>query len=281
MPDHQMKNLRASCACRFSDFFVFHRARVAFFGCLLALLHSLSSATELQLLSEENPPLNFSENGQPKGLSVDVVQEIQRRLGNRDVIEVQPWARAYRTASTTPNVALFGTARTLAREDFFYWVGPVATAVASLYSKRGSGVRIASLEDAKSVDRILVVRDFYTHQLLQKLGFTNLELVAKPETMVKMTVNGRAPLMFIGNLTLPDLLERSGAKPSDVERVYVVTSIQTYIAFSLGTPRDVVNSWQAALDGMKRDGSYAAIYAKWLPGETPTKIKPDASISPY
>lgn len=276
-----MKNPVASCARGLADFFVFHRARLAVFGCLLALLHSLASATELQLLSEENPPLNFSENGQPKGLSVDVVQEIQRRLGNKDLIEVQPWARAYRTASTTPNVALFGTARTLAREELFHWVGPVATAVASLYSKRGSGVRIASLEDARSVDRILVVRDFYTHQLLQKLGFTNLELVAKPETMVKMTVNGRAPLMFIGNLTLPDLLERAGAKPTDVERVFVVTSIQTYIAFSLGTPRDVVNSWQAALDGMKRDGSYAAIYAKWLPGETPAKIKPDASISPY
>jgi len=263
------------------QFVVLRRIWQTAMACMFTLACTMVHATELQLLSEENPPLNFSENGQPKGLSVDVVQEIQRRIGDKNVIEVQPWARAYRTASTTPNVALFGTARTTAREELFLWVGPVATAVASLYSKRGSGLHIASLEDAKSVDRILVVRDFYTHQLLQKLGFTNLELVAKPETMVKMTVNGRAPLMFVGNLTLPDLLERAGAKPADVERVYVVTSIQTYIAFSLGTPKDVVNNWQAALDGMKRDGSYAAIYAKWLPGETPTKIKPDASIAPY
>lgn len=32
---------------------------------------------------------------------------------------------------------------------------------------------------------------------------------------------------------------------------------------------------------MKRDGSYNAIYAKWLPGETPAKIKPDPAIAPY
>ena len=248
---------------------------------LLSLSGTVVCATELQLLTEENPPLNFSQNGQAKGLSIDVVREIQRRVGNTDTIEVQPWARAYRTASTVPNVALFGTARTTVREELFQWVGPVATAVASLYSKRGAGLHIASLEDAKAVSRILVVWDFYTHQLLQKLGFTNLELVSKPETMVKMAVNGRAPLMFVGNLTLPDLLARADAKPEDVERVFTVTSIQTYIAFSLGTPRDVVANWQAALDSMKRDGSYATIYARWLPGETPTRIKPDANTMPY
>lgn len=248
---------------------------------LLSLSGAVVCATELQLLTEENPPLNFSHNGQVKGLSIDVVQEIQRRVGNADTIEVQPWARAYRTASTVPNVALFGTARTPAREELFHWVGPVATAVASLYSKRGAGLHIASLDDAKAVSRILVVRDFYTHQLLQQLGFTNLEMVSKPETMVKMAVNGRAPLMFAANLTLPDLLARADSKPGDVERVYTVTSIQTYIAFSLGTPKNLVTSWQAALDSMKRDGSYAAIYAKWLPGETPTRIKPDANTMPY
>jgi polar amino acid transport system substrate-binding protein len=249
-------------------------------ACCCAALFAPAQAADLQLLTEENPPLNFSENGQPRGLSVDVVQEIQRRVGNTNTIEVQPWTRAYRTASTVPNVALFIMARTAAREGMFQWVGPVSASIASLYGKRGSDLRITSLEDAKAVERILVVRDFYTHQLLQKLGFTNLELVPKPETMVKMAVNGRAPLMFAANLTLNDLLEKAGATRGDVELLYTITSLQTYIGFSLGTPKEVVNSWQAALDSMKRDGSYASIYAKWLPGEAPTKIKPEPNISP-
>nr|WP_315489167.1 transporter substrate-binding domain-containing protein [uncultured Rhodoferax sp.] len=244
--------------------------------CLCALAHG----TELQLLTEENPPLNFSENGQLKGLSIDVVQEIQRRVGNTNSIEIQPWARAYRTASTVPNVALFIMARTPAREDLFQWVGPVSASIASLYGRQGSGLRITNLDEARAVERILVVRDFYTHQLLQKLGFTNLELVPKPETMVKMAVNGRAPVMFAANVTLADLLEKAGAKRSDVELLYTITSLQTYIGFSLGTPKEVVAKWQVALDSMKRDGSYANIYAKWLPGETPTKIKPEPNISP-
>ncbi len=261
-------------------FWVSSIQRLVAVACCAGLLCGAALATDLQLLTEENPPLNFSDNGQPKGLAVDVVQEIQRRVGNTNTITVQPWSRAYREASTVPNVAIFIMARTPAREDLFQWVGPVSASIASLYGKRASGLRIASLDDARAVDKILVVRDFYTHQLLQKLGFANLELVAKPETMVKMTVNGRAPLMFAANVTLPDLLEKAGAKRSDVELLYTITSLQTYIGFSLGTPKEVVASWQAALDAMKRDGSYANIYAKWLPGETPTKIKPEPNISP-
>jgi len=249
-------------------------------ACWLALLCSTAHAVELQILADENRPLSFSENGQAKGLGVDVAQEIQRRTGNKNAIEIQPWPRAYRAVSSEPNVAVFAMARTAAREELFQWVGPISASRASLYGKRGSGLVINSLEDAKAVERIMVVRDFYTHQLLQKLGFTNLELVPKPETMVKMALNDRAPLMFTSNVTLPELLEKAGAKPTDLDALYTVTSIQTYIAFSAATPKDIVGKWQAALDAMKRDGSYAAIYAKWLPGETPTKIKPEPSLAP-
>ncbi len=245
-----------------------------------ALLCLPLAATELQILADENRPLSFSENGQTKGLAVEVVQEIQRRTRNKNIIEIQPWPRAYRAVSTEPNVAIFAMARTAAREALFQWVGPISASRASLYGKRGSGLVIHSLDDAKWVERIMVVRDFYTHQLLQKLGFTNLELVPRPETMVKMALNDRAQLIFTSNVTLPDLLEKAGAKPNDLELLYTVTSIQTYVAFSATTSKDIVAKWQAALDSMKRDGSYAAIYAKWLPGETPTRLKPEPALSP-
>lgn len=257
--------------------------RIALLGIVagwVALWSCNAIATDLQILADENRPLSFSENGQAKGLVVEVVQEIQRRTGNKNTIEILPWSRAYRAAGTEPNVAIFAMARTAAREELFQWVGPISASRASLYGKRGQGLVINSLDDAKSVERIMVVRDFYTHQLLQKLGFTNLELVPKPETMVKMALNDRAPLMFTSNVTLPDLLEKAGAKPNELEAVYTVTSIQTYVAFSATTAKEIVVKWQAALDNMKRDGSYAAIYAKWLPGETPPRIKPEPAVTP-
>lgn len=261
-------------------FSVRQRVLPSFIACWLTAVCSTVQAEDVQILADENRPLSFFENGQARGLGVDVVQEIQRRTGDKNAIEIQPWSRAYRAVSSEPNVAIFAMARTAAREELFQWVGPLSASRASLYGKRGSGLVINSLEDAKAVARIMVVRDFYTHQLLQKLGFTNLELVPKPETMVKMALNDRAPLMFTSNVTLPELLDKAGAKPSDLEALYTVTSIQTYIAFSASTSKDIVAKWQSALDQMKRDGSYAAMYAKWLPGEQPTKIKPEPSLAP-
>lgn len=39
----------------------------------------------------------------------------------------------------------------------------------------------------------------------------------------------------------------------------------TYIAFSPQTGDALIARWQAELDGMKADRSFAAIYQKWLP----------------
>jgi len=41
---------------------------------VLTLLAWATQAAGLQLLTEENPALNFTENGQPRGLAVDVVR---------------------------------------------------------------------------------------------------------------------------------------------------------------------------------------------------------------
>ncbi|MBK7282930.1 substrate-binding periplasmic protein [Candidatus Aalborgicola defluviihabitans] len=105
-----------------------------------ALLCANVAAGELQLLADENPPLSFTDGMQAKGLAVDVVREIQRRVGRRhSPIEFQPWARGYRTVSTQANVGLFAMARTPERETLFQWLGPVSASKASFYGKRGSG----------------------------------------------------------------------------------------------------------------------------------------------
>ena len=62
---------------------------------------SWAAATELQLYTEENPPLNFSRDGQVDGLSVEVVRELLRRTGDSGTIYMVPWARGYMRAQGT------------------------------------------------------------------------------------------------------------------------------------------------------------------------------------
>ena len=118
-------------------------------GLIVSMLMALSaSAQPLIILCENDPPAQFRDvEGNLTGYTVELVREIQKRVGNQDEIKMVPWARGYQAAQLEPNTALFVTMRTAERERLFKWVGPVVVAVTSFYALRGSGIRIERFED--------------------------------------------------------------------------------------------------------------------------------------
>lgn len=131
------------------------------------------------------------------------------------------------------------------------------------------------LTEAKAVESIPVLRESYSQQILQKLGFTNIYTVTKPEQLVPMVLAGRARVVCASNLAVPPNLAKIGANPTDLEPIFTVARTQTYFTFSKGSPPTLVKQWQEALDAMKRDGTFEAIYSKWFPKETPPGPKPE------
>jgi polar amino acid transport system substrate-binding protein len=61
-------------------------------------------AGNLTVLTEDLPPLNYVKGGVLVGPSIEIVREIQKRVGSHEQIEVYPWARAYKTALEKENV---------------------------------------------------------------------------------------------------------------------------------------------------------------------------------
>ena len=253
---------------------------LALMFCLIAPC-ATGNAQELQLLTEEYPPMTFSDHGKPAGLAVEVVQEIQRRIGDHGVISVVPWARAYKLALTGPNAAVFTTMRTAEREHQFKWVGPFAVVTTSFYALRGSGISVKNLQDAKAVGHILVPREYYSHEVLVGLGFDNLDTNAgRPDETLPMLAHHRAELLVADDQTLPAMLEKAGMEMSQLELSFSFLRTSSYLAFAHDTPDAVIARWQGALDDMKRDGSFARIYAKWLPKIAPPGIvgEPEAIL---
>jgi polar amino acid transport system substrate-binding protein len=79
--------------------------------------------------TEEYPPLNYSDNGQANGISVDLLESVFKRLGvglDRNNIQVTSWAEAYSHTLITPNTMIFSTVKTSQRDSLFKWVGPIA-----------------------------------------------------------------------------------------------------------------------------------------------------------
>ena len=220
-------------------------------------------SAELTILTENLPPLNYLKDGILVGPSVEIVKEIQRRVGSHEQIKVYPWARAYKMALEDENVVLFGTTYTKVRHDKFKWVGPLATKRDILVAKKGSGIKINSLEDAKKVKRIGTLRDDTRERLLNSLGFTNLEPVSDEQKNAKKLVLGRIDLWTYKKPGLKTVCELAGVDYNEIEEVYHLRKIDLMIAFSKKTSDSIVQNWRNAFDEMLADGTIMQIRKKW------------------
>lgn len=227
---------------------------------------------DLKIFTEEYSPLNFKKNGKITGLATDVVRELQKRIGSDDDIELVAWEEGYKAVFVKPNTVLFSIAMTQERKDKMQWVGPIGVLDTNLYALKGTGIKVTNLYEAKKVNKIATVTDYYNEQELKKEGFTNLESCPNEETALRKMLEGKAQLFASNNLVMPTDLEKIGAKIDDVENVFTISTDLFYIAFSPKTSPELVARWQAALDKMKRDGTFNQIYAKWLPAEMPPGI---------
>jgi len=220
-------------------------------------------SAELTILTENLPPLNYVKDGVLVGPSVEIVKEIQRRVGSNEQIKVYPWARAYKMALEEENVVLFGMTHTKVREDIFKWIGPLATKRDILVSKKGSGIRISSLEDAKKVNRIGTLRDDTRERLLKRHGFTNLEPVSDEQMNAKKLALGRIDLWAYKKPGLKTVCELAGVNYNEVEEVYHLRVINVDIAFSKKTSDAIVQKWKNAFNEMLADGTIMKIHNKW------------------
>ncbi|MEJ2284193.1 MAG: transporter substrate-binding domain-containing protein [Desulfobacterales bacterium] len=225
-------------------------------------------AQELTIISEENPPFNFSRDGVFTGVATEVVREIMQRTGLSARIQVMTWARAYQLALTQPNVVLFSTARTKEREPLFHWVGPIYKVRFGFYALKGSTLKLSCLADAKKVGAIATYKDDVREQLLKTMGFTNLDSSKSPASNLKKLLAGRVDLWLYSNLGVSSVAGQIGIDPGEIELLLPFKDVYAYVAISKGTPLAVIDRWQAALDDMKRDGTFKKISRQWLPAES-------------
>jgi polar amino acid transport system substrate-binding protein len=218
---------------------------------------------ELTILTENLPPLNYVEEGVLVGPSVDTVREIQRRVGSNEKIKVYPWARAYKMALEEENVVLFGMTHTEVRHDQFKWIGPLAKKRDILVAKKGSGIRINSLKDAKKVKRIGTLRDDTRERLLKSHGFTNLEPVSDEQMNAQKLVLGRIDLWTYKIPGLRTVCDLAGVDYKEMEEVYSLREINVDIAFSKKTSDAIVQKWKNAFNQMTTDGTLMKIRNRW------------------
>ena len=140
---------------------------------------------------------------------------------------------------------------------------PLATKRDILVGRKGSGIRVATIDDAKEVKRIGTLRDDTRHELLESLGFTNLEPVSDEQKNARKLHMGRIDLWAYKKPGMKTVCRLAGIDPDEFEEVYHLREIDVSIAFSLKTADSVVAKWGTAFEEMQADGTIARIRKKW------------------
>ncbi|MBB3167513.1 substrate-binding periplasmic protein [Simiduia aestuariiviva] len=232
------------------------RYLVAMIGCLMVVASAFAGPAhrldQLTYLSENSPPMNFLDNGEFKGIAVDLLERTTRVAGtpvHRDKVKILPWARAYRAAISGPNKVIFAIYRTPEREALFKWAGPFDANSLVLVAKKNRKIKITQLSQ---LNKFVVgaQREDAAEIHLRNLSLDEmvLTLTVSPLQLARMMQADRIDIWAGGVHGINAHLAMIGAAPEDFEVVGTLHKADLYFAFSRDVDDALVDRFQQSLE---------------------------------
>jgi polar amino acid transport system substrate-binding protein len=219
-----------------------------------------------QLLTEIWTPYQMETEEGLEGISIDLVKEIQRRVGNTKKIQVTSWNRGYDLTLNKKGYALFLTTKSEERDKHFKWVGPISSMKLVFFkNKQRKDLNILSLDDAKKVNSIIVAKKTIEIEKLTEFGFENLEINSLANYSFKKLYDNKVDLYPVEYYGFLYKLKKLGLEEKivPVKMKNPIFESQLYIAFNISTEDEVIKLWQDALNEIQKDGTYLKILNRY------------------
>ncbi len=216
---------------------------------------SASALESLVYYTEEYPPFNYREDGEIKGIAVDLLREAAALSGDTipdNNIILLPWSRSYRSALLKENSGLFSTTRTPHREELFQWVGPIDVTQVTVMARKGSGIVIKEPLDIGKY-RIGVMRDDVGEQMLFTLGIPkeSIQEASNVSRLIEQLYKNRVDLIVYDQRSANWLVDKAGYSKDSFESVYVMQQREIYYAFNKSVDEKIIKQLQKSLDALK------------------------------
>lgn len=203
----------------------------------------------LTYLTEDYAPSNYLQDGELKGIAVEVLRAVWKQMGvPPQPIQVINWARGFQEVETTPDTVLFAMTRRPDRENKFLWVGPIYKSTFVLYSRAGWRIPLATVRDAAAY-RIGVLREDIGEKFLLEAGIplAHLERVAHVRQLTQMLDAGHIDLVCLPAETMQTYGGMRYGDPAGYTPELVAFPTVLYFAFNKATPPGLVARFQEAL----------------------------------
>ncbi len=237
---------------------------LAFMGLAVSAVH----AEKLLIVGEEYAPFEFTVDGNPVGIDVDLVGAIMQKLGVDYEIRILPWDKAWKMIEDGEAEATLSTSRKEKREPYVWypaedmWVSEFVFFVRADRKKAG----FSGYADAGGL-KVGTVKGNSYNEAFWNAKLTTVESLTLPESFQKLD-RGEVDLVItdktLGKYTL---IMHPAAHPIDYYNVTL---------FSKGYPmpfakksdypglKKIADDFEKELAKMKKSGEYDKILLKWL-----------------
>ncbi|WP_157314485.1 ABC transporter substrate-binding protein [Chitinibacter sp. GC72] len=230
---------------------------ITYFSCGLTLAMSTTAQADLTFYVGDNPPFNEMVGKMPKGLAVDIVEQMLKRAQITYKYQESPWARALFTTQNEANTCIFSLGRIPQREGLFTWIGPIAQNKWALFTLKNKKIQLKSLDEAKKYP-IGGQRKDAKMVFLEGKGFT-VDLATEEDQTMKKLYAGHLDLIAGGLYTAKKIARDLGFDPESIKPVLVFNTVENYIGCSKSTDPKMIEALNSALSNMQSDGSLKKI----------------------
>jgi polar amino acid transport system substrate-binding protein len=230
-----------------------------------ALAAAATPAAALALLTEENPPFNYTEKGKLEGEAAEVVRDMVFRAGVPAKFEVLAGDRAFIRAQADRDTCVFATPRLENRERLFAWIGPIATSLWAVYGRADFAPTIRSVKDLAPYRIGAASRD-PKGEFLRENGVPDVRALRddalNPQRLLLPRENPDRIDLWITDLHSGRAVAKA-AKVTDIKLVFIAGEQPLFLACSPQTDPKIVKALAEALESMKADGAFKRITAEY------------------
>ncbi|ENN99374.1 MULTISPECIES: transporter substrate-binding domain-containing protein [Pseudoalteromonas] len=219
---------------------------------LFVFFNSYASSDPLLVVTELSPPDQILVNEKVTGKGTEFIRAIFAKANLTPDIQMYPWARAFRLASTIQNTFIYTIARTKGREDNFHWIGPVSHfELAFVALKERDDIIINNTEEAKKY-KIAMQRNDFSTDILTNLGF-EVVLTTDIQKSYALLVAKKVDLIVDDPELIHQISQYLPTPDAEFKAIYNVEELKVdaYLAANKNTDMRYINALQKAFYTLK------------------------------
>jgi polar amino acid transport system substrate-binding protein len=236
------------------------------------------SKVKLLLVTEESYPLNYLfTHGNRKevvGYATELLETILVEANIDYQKQLMPWSRAYKKATTEPNVLIYSIGRLPAREPLFYWIGEIVKINYHLYALSNRINELPDQLDQLKQAKVAVIKSDLNHQYMLENGFSNMVYVNDYSQMNNLMLSERVDFFASSIIGIYFFAKRYNHKLKDFSSVHSFEDfdVSLYFALSKATDESVAKRLTAAYQKVVDSGEFEQIMQPFVSQQT-TAIK--------